>query len=114
MALSLETAPSLRVLHLKRNKLGGVKAMEALGKMLGSQHGLRELVLSENLIGTSLGYLAVPCSLCYTQPQSQSQSHTEGLYALPSVVCLALFLLFLCLHPSRMQSQFESAVDPVA
>ena len=98
MALSLENAPGLKVLHLKRNKLGGAKAMEALGKMLGSQHGLRELVLSENLIGTSLGYLAVPCAalgLCLI---------LVFMCFLQSFLCVLSLRPFLYLHPSCMQA----------
>ena len=71
MARSLQTAPSLKVLNLKRNKLGGGKVMKSLGKMLAAQHGLRELILSENLIKDTLGYLAVttPDSDCHSQLQ---------------------------------------------
>ena len=73
MARSLQTAPSLKVLNLKRNKLSGGKVMKSLGKMLAAQHGLSELILSENLIKDTLGYLAV------TTPDSDRHSQLHVL-----------------------------------
>ena len=55
---SLEMAPRLQTLRLSRNKMGPA-AVKCLGKMLATQRGMKELVLSENNVGASFGLLAV-------------------------------------------------------
>ena len=58
LAKSLEMASKLRILILSRNKFGA-NVTKALGKMLLMTAALERLELSENDIGSSLGYLSV-------------------------------------------------------